>query len=217
MKRHSLIRWILVLLVMPVAAQATDLSLYALFKGKAIVQVDGQRRMLAVGDASAEGIRLVSTDTEAEEAVVEIDGKRQTLKLGLVMAAFNSTGGAPETVTLYADGRGFFHADGTINGYPVRFLVDTGANTVTINSATARRAGIDFTKGRPGYATTASGVTRIYGIKLATIKIGEIKLHDVDAGVIDGPQPDTPLLGMSFLSALEMRREGNKMELKRRY
>ena len=215
MKRLSLICGMMLLLVTG-AGHAADLTLYALFQGKAIVQVDGNRRVLAIGDASPEGVKLLATDTETEEALVEIGGQRQTLKLGVVMSAFN-TSSARESVTLYADGHGFFHADGTINGYPVRFLVDTGANTVAINSALARSAGIDYQKGRPGYAKTASGFATVYGIKLATIKIGDITLRNVDAGVIDGPQPDTPLLGMSFLSALEMKREGNKMELTRRY
>lgn len=197
------------------AASAAELSLYALFKGKAIVQVDGTRRMLAVGDTSPEGVTLVSTDTEAEEAVVQVGGKRESLKLGVVMAAFDS--GPAESVTLYADGRGFFHADGSINGYPVKFLVDTGANTVAMTSAVAKSAGIDFESGRRGYSVTASGYAPIYKVSVNTIKIGGIVMHNVAAGVFDGPQPDPPLLGMSFLSAMEMKREGNQMTLTRRY
>ena len=57
----------------------------------------------------------------------------------------------------------------------------------------------------------------MYALKLDTVKIGDIVLRNVEAGVIDGPQPEVPLLGMSFLSALDMKREGNKMELTRRY
>jgi len=133
----------------------------------------------------------------------------------VVVSAFQSA--ARESVTLFADTNGFFHAEGSINGASVTFLVDTGANTIAMNSATAKRAGINYTKGRPGSARTASGYARIYGIKLDTVKVGEIVLRNVEAGVIDGPQPETPLLGMSFLSAFDMKREGNKMELTRRY
>jgi len=196
-------------------SQAMDLSLYALFKNKAIVKVDGNRRVLAVGETSPDGIKLVSTDTEAEEAVVEVDGKPQTLKLGVILAAFKSSG--RESVTLFADSNGSFHADGSINGTPVRFLVDTGATTIAINSATARAAGIDYRKGGSGVAKTAAGFTRVYAVKLNTVKVGDITMYNVDAGVIDGPQPDVPLLGMSFLNAMEMRRDGNRMELTRQY
>ena len=200
---------------LPAVAGAADITLFALFKDKAILHVDGARRVLAIGAESPEGVKLVSTDTQAEEAVVELKGKRETLRLGMVVSAFQSA--ARESVTLFADTSGFFHAEGSINGAAVTFLVDTGANTIAINSATARRAGIDYTKGRAGTARTASGYTRMYGIKLDTVKVGEIVLRNVEAGVIDGPQPETPLLGMSFLNALEMKRDGNKMELTRRY
>ena len=200
---------------LPALSMATDISLYALFKDKAILQVDGTRRVLTVGTESPEGVKLVSTDTQAEEAVVEMKGKRETLRLGVIISAFQAV--SRESVTLYADSTGFFHAEGSINGVAMTFLVDTGANTIALNSATAKRAGIDFTKGRAGTARTASGYARMYGLKLDTVKIGNIVLRNVEAGVIDGPQPEVPLLGMSFLSALEMRREGNKMELTRRY
>jgi aspartyl protease family protein len=199
----------------PLAA-LENLSLYALFKDKAILLVDGSRRVLAAGETSPEGVRLISTDTQAEEAVVEIAGARQTLKLGVVIAAFKSA--ARAHVTLWADGSGFFHAQGSINGQAVTFLVDTGANTVAINSALAQRLGLDYRKrGQPGTAATASGYTRFYGVKLDSVKIGEIVLHNVDAAVIEGREPQTPLLGMSALNALEMRRDGDRMELTKKY
>lgn len=214
--QYRFFSWVILLsLLLPTAARAADISLFALFKDKAILHIDGSRRVLATGTESPEGVKLVSTDTLAEEAVVEMNGKRETLRLGVVVSAFQTV--TRESVTLYADSSGFFHAEGSINGTAVTFLVDTGANTVAINSATAKRAGIDFTKGRPGTARTASGYARMYGLKLDTVKIGDIVLRNVDAGVIDGPQPEVPLLGMSFLSALEMKRDGNKMELTRRY
>lgn len=201
--------------VLPATSSAADISLFALFKDKAILQVDGTRRVLTVGTESPEGVKLVSTDTQAEEAVVEFKGKRESLRLGVVFTASQST--TRDSVTLFSDPNGFFHAEGSINGASVTFLVDTGASTIALNSATARRAGIDYTKGSVGTARTASGYTRMYAIRLATVKIGEIILRNVEAGVIDGPQPETPLLGMSFLNALEMKRDGNKMELTRRY
>jgi aspartyl protease family protein len=205
----------LLFILLPAAASAAEISLFALFKDKAILQVEGARRVLSVGTESPEGVKLVSTDTQAEEAVVEYEGKRESLRLGVVYSSFQNT--ARESVTLFSDSSGFFHADGSINGAAVTFLVDTGANTIAINRATAKRAGIDYTKGRAGMARTASGYARVYSISLDTVKVGGIVLRNVEAGVIDGPQPETPLLGMSFLNALEMKRDGNKMELTRRY
>lgn len=201
----------------PVSAPraADTVSIYALFNGKAILLVDGSRRVLKAGEESPEGIRLIGASTETDEAIIEINGKRRVLKLGVVVSSFNNS--APASTTLWASNNGFFHADGSINGVTVTFLVDTGANTIAMNSATARRIGLAYEKGQIGIATTASGYARVYRLTLDLVRVGEIELRNIEAGVIDGPQPDTPLLGMSFLGRLEMRRDGDKMELIKKY
>lgn len=200
----------------PVLAADDGIVLYALFKDKAILTIDGARRVLKAGETSPEGVKLISTDTEQEQAVVEAGGRRETLKLGVVVSRFE--GSSPAAVTLWADGNGFFFANGSINGSSVTFLVDTGANSVALSGVLAERLGIDYKKkGLKGIATTASGHVRNYVMKLDTVKIGEIVLHNVDAAVLEGSHPSTPLLGMSVLNSLEMRRDGNKMDLIKKY
>ena len=199
------------------------LNLLALFENKALLQVDGERRMLAVGETSPEGVTLL--DAGADSATVELeDGAREVLQLGMmanfpdnaeVVAEPAWTG--PESVALWADSNGFFYAPGSINEFPVRFLVDTGATTVAISSDLAQQIGIDLSQGQRGIATTASGVTRMVRIKLATVTVGDLTLRDVEAGVLVGSFPAEPLLGMSFLGQLDMVREGNRLELKRRF
>ena len=203
-------------LIAPRSVQAADtVSIYALFNDKAILLVDGSRRVLKAGEQSPEGVRLISASTATDEAVIEVEGKRSVLKLGVVISAF--TASARASTTLWASSNGFFHAEGSINGVPLTFLVDTGANTIAMNAATAQRVGIDYKKGQSGIAKTASGFIKMYGLTLKSVKIGDIELHNIEAGVIEGPQPDTPLLGMSFLGRLEMRRDGDKMELIKKY
>lgn len=205
------------LLLLPLCAPAPAverITLLALSRDQAILQVDGVRRVLRKGQLSPEGVKLVEADTE--KAVIEIDGRLEELKYGVVIApAFEPPGSA--SVMLWAGSDGFFHAEGSVNGTAVTFLVDTGANTVALNSALAKRIGLDYKKGKPGLGTTASGVVKVYGVKLNTVKVGEITLHNVDAGVIEGAEPRTPLLGMSFLGGLEMKRDGGKMELIKKY
>ena len=198
-----------------VALAVESISLHALFEGKAIFVIDGARRVLANGETSKEGVRLIATDTAAEQAVVEIDGKRETVKLGMVMAGFHPTKQA--SVTLWAGSGGHFHADGTINGLPVRFLVDTGATTIALSGVEASRLGIDYRgKGRPGYASTAGGVVRTYSLTLDKVELGPITIYNVEAGVVEGAFPREPLLGMSFLGRLDMKRQGDQMELTQR-
>ena len=197
------------------AHAADDVSLQALFKDKAILVIDGARHVLSVGQTSKEGVRLVATDTSTEQAEVEIDGKREIVKLGIVMSGFQPAKQA--SVTLWAGSGGHFHADGTINGLAVRFLVDTGATTIALSGDEATRLGVDYRKlGRPGYANTAGGIVRSYSLKLDKVEVGSITLYDVDAGVVEGSFPREPLLGMSFLGRLDMRREGDHMELTQR-
>jgi aspartyl protease family protein len=194
------------------AGAAEKLALHALFSGKAILMIDGKRRVLARGETSPEGVTLLETDTQREEAEIELDGKRQVLRLGVVISAF--TRAKTASVTLFAEASGHFHADGLINGVPIRFMVDTGATDIAMNSKEAKRLGLDYKRlGSPGFARTASGIVQTYNLKLTTVKLGEITLHNVNAGVIEGNFPAEALLGMSFLGQLEMQREGNRLEL----
>jgi aspartyl protease family protein len=193
---------------------AERISLLALFGDQAMLQVDDQRRLVATGARTPEGVRLVATDTRTEEAVVEFDGRQQVLKLGIV---FEQGSTRPRSVTLYANSIGFYQTSGSINDHPVTFLVDTGANIVALNTELADRIGIDYRKAEAQMAMTAGGPVKMYSLRLHEVKIGSIQLHNVEAGIVDGPQPATPLLGMSFLNRLDMKNVGNRLELTQRY
>ncbi len=199
----------------PVAA-VESLQLLALTRDRAIMSIDGVRRVLEVGESSPEGV-LLKQATSAF-ALIEIGGREQRLEPGPVTAPIGIVPGTVDRgrVVLWADPRGFFHADGTINGNPVRFLVDTGANTVALSERTAREIGIDLSRGKPGLARTAGGVVRIVGVTLDEVSVGSITLYNVDAGVLDGDEPDVPLLGASFLNHVDMQRAGQRMELMRK-
>lgn len=212
-------RWVVILLAMSwpaVSAAVEQMVLHAVTKNKAIVLIDGARRVLVQGQSSPEGVRLVATDTQQEQAIIEIDGQREVLRLGVVISAFG--GASAGSVTLYVEANGYFYANGSINGLPVRFLVDTGATTIAINSKEAERLGIDYKRhGKAGVAGTAGGLVQMYAVKLPLVEIGAIRLHNVDAGVIEGHFPREALLGMSFLGRVDMKRDGEKMELTQRY
>lgn len=196
------------------------LTVLALFEDQVLLHVDGHNRIIAVGETSPEGIRLVRADSE--QAVVVINNQEEILELGMVTNYPGASGdvspswNGPESLTLWAEDDGFFYAPGQINGIPVRFLVDTGANTIAINRSLADRIGVNYRQGQRGVATTASGMTPMYLVKLDRVSIGGITLDGVEAGVLMGTQPDIPLLGMSFLGHLDMVRSGEKLELKRR-
>src|SRR5690348_16065224 len=137
------------------ASQALDVVVVGLFSGRAVVMIDGGApRTLSAGQSTPEGVRLVRADGETAE--LEIDGKRQVLRLGGGRYGGGPAGENP-SARLYADGDGHFVSDGTINGTSVRFLVDTGATSVAMNSHDAARLGLAFRGGPREQAMTANG------------------------------------------------------------
>jgi aspartyl protease family protein len=207
---------LLLLLVAPAAGAVEKIALHALFKDKAIVLIDGRRAVLKAGEATEDGVKLVSTDTQDESAVIEIEGKPQTLRLGVVVSSFVSTGKG--SVTLFPGRGGHYFADGTINGVGIQFMVDTGATNIAMNSTVAQRLGIDYRKsGQAGYGSTAGGYVRAYSIRLDKVQVGDIVQYGVDASVIEGSGPTDVLLGMSFLNRCDMKRDGDKLELIQRF
>jgi aspartyl protease family protein len=50
---------------------------------------------------------------------------------------------APGEVVLRASADGHFYANATVDGVAIRFLVDTGASSITLSAADARRVGFD--------------------------------------------------------------------------
>lgn len=197
------------------AAGATDVALAGLLPGRAVLVVNGGNpRTLSVGARTAEGVKLVAV--ESGVAVVEIDGKKQRLVLGEHAVSSGGSGGAA-TVTLTSDERGQFFSAGSVNGAPMRFMVDTGASFVALNANDAARAGIDYrNKGQPGVTSTANGLIRTWRVPGNTVRMGDITLHEVEVSVSEASMPIT-LLGMSFLNRLEMKRDGDTMTLKKRY
>jgi len=198
------------------AVSATEVNLVGLFPDKALVEIDGGKAVvLSVGQRTPEGVKLISAGSAG--AVLEIDGKRMSLQMGQSVSAKGASAGRQPTATLYADGNGHFFAQGTINGSPVRFLVDTGATTVAMSIAEARRLGINYLNGRLTGIATAAGVVPAYRVSLDAVKVGEISMSQIDAMVIDAPAMPFALLGMSFLSRVQMRREGTTLTLVRQY
>ncbi len=200
------------------ATFAVEIQVLALTKDKAILNINGARRVLQTGQTSPEGVTLI--DSNSAEAVVEIDGQQEVFPLGVVVTPIthkNSSSTGDPTVTLYADASGFFFADGKINNQPVRFLVDTGASSIAMSSATADRIRLDYSKGTPGIAQTASGIAQMVAVKLNSVSIGNIELYNIDASVIIGSFPTEPLLGATFLERLNMTRTGEKLELKKSF
>ena len=91
-----------------------------------------------------------------------------------------------------------------VNGARVTFLFDTGASSVVLTAADARRAGVD-TGGLEFDVpvTTANGSALAAEIRLDQIAVGPIVMRNVAALVARPGALDESLLGMSFLDRLK--------------
>ena len=197
------------------AVAAVKVTVVGLFKDTAVVMIDGQRRLLRSGDTSPEGVTLISASSK--EAVLEIDGVQTRYGLGGQIGANYSEPEHP-TVRIWPTPNRMYLVTGSINRQTVDFIVDTGATLVSLSGREARRLGIDYLAiGKPGMSSTASGISKIYVLKLDRVKVGEIELRNVQAAVHDGNFPPATLLGMSFLSRLDMRQDGRVLELQKKY
>ena len=64
---------------------------------------------------------------------------------------------------------------------------------------------------------TANGTARGRQVKLDVVTVGGVTLYGVEAVVMEGEGLAVPLLGMSFLNRMDMKREGSVLTLTRRY
>ena len=194
-------------------ATAQDVGLAGVLGSKALLMIDGgEPQAVAVGQSLA-GVKVISV--QGEQAVVEIGGKKRPLRVGQ-----HAIGAAPADgsgmIVMTADNQGHFYATGSVNGAAVRFLVDTGATMVSLGANDARRIGLDFNRGQKSMTQTANGQTMVSKVKLDTVRIGDVTLHNVDALIHQTEMP-MALLGMSFLNRMEMQRDGSTMTLRKRF
>jgi aspartyl protease family protein len=197
-----------------VAAQAQTVSMSGSLGDKALLVIDGAPRTVASG-STVQGVKLLSVS--GNEALVEIGGQRRTLTLGgqVNIGAADSPGGGT-TIVLSADSGGHFFANGTINGKSVRFVVDTGATNVSMSQSVAERLGLDYRSGQRGISNTANGQVQAYRVPLTSVRVGEVEVFNVAATIVPMPM-DYVLLGNSFLTRFQMKRENDTMTLVKRY
>ena len=195
-------------------AAALEVSVVGLFPNKALVQIEGGAlQTLSVGQKTRDNVTLVSV--ERDGATFDIQGQRVALAMG--HARRQPSRSATDSVTLPADARGHFVADGQVNGMPMRFAVDTGATFITLPAREASRLGLDYRSGEKAVMETANGDVLAYRVKLDSVRVGDVAVHNVDAVITEGDKLSVALLGMSFLNRMDMRREGEIMTLTKRY
>ena len=193
-------------------ATGRDIVAVGLMADRAIFKIDGQTRLVRVGE-TVDDLTLVSVS--ASEAVVKVGQQSRRLTLGEDHGGLrqaDAAGGG--SVEINGNAMGQFVTSGMINGRVVQFLVDTGANTVSMSRNDAKRLGIDFRqRGEAAGSSTANGVVKSWRILLDKVKVGPIVVTGVDASVRDTDDDLPILLGMSFLGRIRMEHDQNRLIL----
>jgi len=195
-------------------AAAQTVSLSGSLGNKAVLVIDGSPRTVAAGD-TVQGVRLISVSGDL--AVVDVAGRRSTLRMGSAqvnLGGLASAGGGSQIVLTAGTG-GHFVTAGSINGKAVRFVVDTGATHISLSQVEADRIGLPYRNGQRGIGNTANGQVPVHRVTLDVVRVGDVQVYNVEATVLPA-QMDQVLLGNSFLTRFQMKRENDTLTLEKR-
>jgi aspartyl protease family protein len=213
---RSAARLLLALLLAP-AAWSQTVAINGTLGDKALLIVDGGfPKSVAIG-ATHKGVKVVSM--QGNTVVVEVEGKRLTLRVGDAPASVGSNAGQQSSgtrVVLAAGPGGHFMSEGQINGRIVRFMVDTGATSVSMGVAEAERIGLKYANGDRVQMSTANGVVQGWRMTLDNVRLGDVTIGGVDAVITPVSMPYV-LLGNSFLNRFQMSRTNDQMVLEKRF
>ncbi len=209
---HCLAAW--ALLAAGAACAQTVTFNGSLGQRKALLVIDGEARTLSVGE-SFRSVRLLALS--ADQAQVDVGGQRLALRIGAapVRLGGGASGAGGQRIVMTAGLGGHFTGAGSINGQAARFLVDTGATTVAIGQADAARIGLDLRTAQRIMANTANGAVPVHRVSLSVVRLGDVEVHNVEAIVMPANMEHV-LLGNSFLTRFQMRRENDQLTLDKR-
>ena len=213
---HKLTISMFIILCIPQNVWSQDLQILVmgLYRDHAVLEINQQQHFLSVGQRTPEGVTLISANSN--QAILDIAGRQGVFELNNRVGAMYSAPVESPVVSIWPT-NGMYLTSGSVNGYTVDFMVDTGASVIAINGETAKRLGVDYLSANQIGVRTASGVELAYSIELESVQLGDISLENVAAVVIDGPEPQRALLGMSFLNAFDMERKGERLDLRQKF
>ena len=193
------------------SASAQDIAVLGLLADRAIVKINGDTHILKIGE-KYDDIKLVAVNSQ--EARLSIGGKERIFGLGQDYSGIQKSSTSQGSVEISANASNQFITNGMINGNVVEFLVDTGANIVSMNRKDAQRLGIDYRRlGQVSASTTANGIVKNWILLLDKVKVGSITVTSVQASVRDTEDNIPVLLGMSFLGRVNMTHDGSRLKL----
>lgn len=119
---------------------------------------------------------------------------------------------AADTLHLTQQANGHYISAGSINGFPLVFMVDTGASMVAISSGMAAQAGI--TKCTPRIFSTANGKVQGCVAVVPAMTFGGFRLSDIEVAVMPNMSSEG-LLGMAVLRRFRLEQANDTLIISR--
>lgn len=201
-------------LASPSIANELAINIVGLFKDKIIISDETtKQKVMKVGETTKSGYTLITADSSGA-TFKSASGKIVKANLSSrISTTFNQSTEISELIELNENNQ--YIVNVIINdNEPTTSLIDTGANLVTLSGNTASYLGIDYkNEDTKVSVSTASDDTFGYRVTLRSVALGDIKLFDIDAIVIEGEEPEVILIGMSFLKDLELEYADNQLNI----
>jgi len=112
-------------------------------------------------------------------------------------------------ITISSDRRGHYSGVGMINGFPMEFMIDTGASSIAVPEKLARQSGLKF--GMPVVSNTAGGNVKAFQTIIPTLTMGSIVLKNTHAVILE--KLDQVLIGMTVLKKFKVTQFDGKMQI----
>lgn len=219
-----------------------QIILVGIMGNQAIITINnGTPRTLSPGQAY-QGIKLINVQgNQATVAITNAQGttSQTTLRIGAAPITLEYAQTAPPPrrappsaspttqtsppqsaqhegmIVLERARNGHFYTNATINQQNIHFIVDTGADTITLSGDDAKRLRINYQNGTPVQVQTANGINVAYSVKLASITIQGITIRNIRADIMPS-MSGINLLGQNYLHLFHVETKNNTMTLKPR-
>ena len=116
-------------------------------------------------------------------------------------------------IVIPAARNGHFYLEGSVNGVPLQFMVDSGATYVSVDAGFARSAGLP--PGTPGYFSTANGTVAGRIVKGQWVRVQSFEVDGLSVAVMPDAGGDG-LLGQNCLRHFDVSQSAGVMRLRAR-
>lgn len=152
-------------------------------------------------------VRFLHDNPDVAETAAVVAGSRgaasEPRRIGISKTGTLDRPPLSGTERLRADGRGHYVGEFLLNSSRVTGVIDTGATAIALNRSAARRAGVHVTPNDFVYqVNTANGTARAALAVLDEVRLGSIRVRNVEAMILEDDSLDIVLIGMSFLRRL---------------